>query len=32
MINSLVVATCSAVLCTYFSTMTAYAIHVYDLS
>ena len=30
MINSLVVATCSAVLCTYFSTMTAYAIHVYD--
>ena len=26
MINSLVVATCSAVLCTYFSTMTAYAI------
>ena len=29
MINSLVVATCSAVLCTYFSTMTAYAIHVY---
>ena len=28
MINSLVVATCSAVLCTYFSTMTAYAIHV----
>ena len=30
MINSLVVATCSAVLCTYFSTMTAYAIHVHD--
>ena len=30
MINSLVVATCSAVLCTYFSTMTAYAIHVSD--
>ena len=30
MINSLVVATCSAVLCTYFSTMTAYAIHVDD--
>ena len=30
MINSLIVATCSAVLCTYFSTMTAYAIHVYD--
>ena len=32
MINSLVVATCSAVLCTYFSTMTAYAIHVYDFT
>lgn len=32
MINSLVVATCSAVLCTYFSTMTAYAIHVYDFN
>lgn len=30
MINSLVVAGCSAVLCVYFSTMTAYAIHVYD--
>ena len=30
MINSLVVATCSAVLCTYFSTMTAYAIHAYE--
>jgi multiple sugar transport system permease protein len=28
--NSLVVATCSAVLCVYFSTMTAYAIHAYD--
>ncbi len=30
MFNSLFVAACSAVLCTYFSTMTAYAIHVYD--
>ncbi|MBR2527200.1 MAG: carbohydrate ABC transporter permease [Blautia sp.] len=30
MINSLIIATCSAVLCTYFSTMTAYAVHVYD--
>ena len=30
MFNSLFVACCSAVLCTYFSTMTAYAIHVYD--
>ena len=30
MINSLIVATCSAVLCTYFSTMTAYAIHAYE--
>ena len=30
MFNSLFVASCSAVLCTYFSTMTAYAIHVYD--
>jgi multiple sugar transport system permease protein len=28
--NSLVVSTCSAVLCVYFSTMTAYAIHVYN--
>ncbi len=28
--NSLVVSICCAVLCTYFSTMTAYAIHVYD--
>lgn len=28
--NSLIVATCSAVLCVYFSTMTAYAIHAYD--
>ena len=30
MINSLIVSSCSAVLCTYFSTMTAYAIHAYD--
>lgn len=30
MINSFVVSTCAAVLCTYFSTMTAYAIHAYD--
>ena len=28
--NSVIVAGCSAVLCTYFSTMTAYAIHAYD--
>ena len=30
MFNSLFVALCSAALCTYISTMTAYAIHVYD--
>ena len=30
MFNRLFVALCSAALCTYFSTMTAYAIHVYD--
>ena len=30
MFNSLVVATCSAALCVYFSTMTAYAIHAYE--
>ncbi len=30
MINSLVIATLSAALCTYFSTMTAYAIQIYD--
>ena len=30
LVNSLIVSTCSAVLCTYFSTMTAYAIHIYD--
>ena len=29
MFNSLFVATVSSVLCTYFSTMTAYAIHAY---
>lgn len=28
--NSLIIAAASAVLCTYFSTLTAYAIHVYD--
>lgn len=28
--NSVVVAVCSAVLCVYFSTMTAYAIHAYE--
>jgi len=28
--NSFFVASMSAILCTYFSTMTAYAIHVYD--
>lgn len=30
MLNSLLVAGCSAALCTYFSTMTAYAIHAYE--
>lgn len=30
MLNSLVISTCSAVLCVYFSTMTAYAIHAYE--
>ena len=30
MINSLIVSTCTALACTYFSTMTAYAIHAYD--
>lgn len=30
MVNSLIVSTLAAVLCTYFSTMTAYAIHAYD--
>ena len=28
--NSLIIATCSAILCVYFSTMTAYAIHAYE--
>lgn len=30
LLNSLLIAMCSAALCTYFSTMTAYAIHAYD--
>ena len=30
MLNSFIVASCSAILSVYFSTMTAYAIHVYD--
>ena len=30
LINSVIVSLLSAALCTYFSTMTAYAIHVYD--
>ena len=30
MFNSLFIAACSAILCVYFSTMTAYAIHAYD--
>lgn len=30
MINSFIIAGCASVLCIYFSTMTAYAIHVYD--
>ncbi len=30
MINSLIIAVCSAALCTYFSTMTAYAVYAYD--
>lgn len=30
MLNSLIVSSCSAALCVYFSTMTAYAIHAYD--
>ncbi len=29
MLNSMIVAACSSILCTYFSTMTAYAIHTY---
>ena len=30
LLNSLIIAVCTTALCTYFSTMTAYAIHVYD--
>ena len=30
MLNCLVISTCCAVLCVYFSTMTAYAIHAYE--
>ena len=30
LVNSLIVSTCSAALCVYFSTMTAYAIHAYE--
>ena len=30
MFNSFLVATCTACLCVYFSTMTAYALHAYD--
>ena len=30
MINSILIAACSAALCVYFSTMTAFAIHAYD--
>lgn len=30
LINSLMISTCSAALCVYFSTMTAYAIHAYE--
>ena len=30
MLNSILIAACSAVLCVYFSTMTAYAIHAYE--
>lgn len=30
LINSIIIASLSALLCTYFSAMTAYAIHVYD--
>ena len=30
LLNSVFVATCTAILCTYFSTMTAFAIHAYD--
>ena len=30
MMNSLIVSTCSALVCVYFSAMTAYAIHAYE--
>ena len=30
LLNSVLVASCTAILCTYFSTMTAFAIHAYD--
>ncbi len=30
MLNSVIIAACSALLCVYFSTMTAYAIHAYN--
>ena len=30
MFNSLIIAAFSAILCVYFSTMTAYAIHAYE--
>lgn len=30
LLNSLIIAVCSAALCTYFSAMTAYAIHTYN--
>ena len=30
MANSLIIATCSSLLCVYFSTMTAFAIHAYQ--
>lgn len=30
MTNSIIIAACSALLCVYFSTMTAFAIHAYD--
>lgn len=32
LINSVIIAACSAVLSVYFSTMTAYAIHAYDFA
>lgn len=30
MLNSFIIAACASVLCVYFSTLTAYALHVYD--